>query len=359
MFEKGYKYAELSKSLEEEILGLADGTRISSRDNLAKKYGVSRVTVEAAVENLVEKGLLRTIKGSGTFVNHTPSEDSYLNYIESPSSDGIQKNIAVMISNITSDIYPAMLRGVEDYANSCGLGVIVCNTDNLVSKQEEYIKRLIQNKIFGIIMVPAIVGIYDTNIFLELKKHNIPFVPCYRPIPGMYISGIYCNSFQTGYIATKRLIEQGCKKIAYASLPMYATSFDRYQGYLTALQEYNIDFNLIVTGSEFEKDVLSVEQLFSKNNDIDGIFAFNDRVAIEVYRGVESKGLKVGKDIKIISCDNTFLCTTVSTPLTSIDFSVYDIGKSSVKLLMKMAENQNDNYLSEIVAPKLVVRSSG
>ncbi len=44
------------------------GSRIPSERKLAEDYGVSRMTLRQAVQNLIDDGLLRRAVGSGTYV---------------------------------------------------------------------------------------------------------------------------------------------------------------------------------------------------------------------------------------------------------------------------------------------------
>ena len=48
------------------------GDHIPPEQTLSRQYGVSRVTVRKALENLVEQGILKRTPGAGTFVEKLP-----------------------------------------------------------------------------------------------------------------------------------------------------------------------------------------------------------------------------------------------------------------------------------------------
>jgi GntR family transcriptional regulator len=49
---------------------LPPGTRLPSEDSLVQEYAVSRTTVRAAVQSLIQRGLVEIRRGKGTFVTH-------------------------------------------------------------------------------------------------------------------------------------------------------------------------------------------------------------------------------------------------------------------------------------------------
>src|SRR5215471_16882606 len=46
------------------------GSRLPSEDSLVQEYAVSRTTIRAAIQSLVQRGLVEIRRGKGTFVTH-------------------------------------------------------------------------------------------------------------------------------------------------------------------------------------------------------------------------------------------------------------------------------------------------
>src|SRR4029077_16075041 len=49
---------------------LPPGTRLPSEDNLVEEYAVSRTTIRAPIQSLVQRGLVEIRRGKGSFVPH-------------------------------------------------------------------------------------------------------------------------------------------------------------------------------------------------------------------------------------------------------------------------------------------------
>jgi GntR family transcriptional regulator, transcriptional repressor for pyruvate dehydrogenase complex len=66
-----YKSAQIANDIEQTILtgGYLVGARLPSETELCKRYEVSRTVIREALKRLNASGLVRTVNGSGSFVN--------------------------------------------------------------------------------------------------------------------------------------------------------------------------------------------------------------------------------------------------------------------------------------------------
>src|SRR5436305_12084035 len=66
----GTLYSQVESVLASEIgsKSLKPGSRIPTEDALMARFGVSRITVRRAIQNLVSRGLVEIERGRGTFV---------------------------------------------------------------------------------------------------------------------------------------------------------------------------------------------------------------------------------------------------------------------------------------------------
>ena len=65
-------YAQIENVIIDRIANgsLAPGSRLPSEDSLVQEYAVSRTTIRAAIQSLVQRGLVEIRRGKGTFVTH-------------------------------------------------------------------------------------------------------------------------------------------------------------------------------------------------------------------------------------------------------------------------------------------------
>jgi DNA-binding GntR family transcriptional regulator len=63
-------YQAIAGRLADEVAELEPGTKLASEHELMARFGVGRASARAAVQELERRGLVRRVRGSGTFVNH-------------------------------------------------------------------------------------------------------------------------------------------------------------------------------------------------------------------------------------------------------------------------------------------------
>jgi GntR family transcriptional regulator len=65
-------YAQVENVIIDRISdgSLPPGTRLPSEDDLVQEYAVSRTTIRAAIQSLIQRGLVEIRRGKGTFVTH-------------------------------------------------------------------------------------------------------------------------------------------------------------------------------------------------------------------------------------------------------------------------------------------------
>jgi GntR family transcriptional regulator len=61
-------YVQIREALSEEIAGMQPGSAVATENELERRFGVSRITVRKAIDDLVVEGLLERQQGRGTFV---------------------------------------------------------------------------------------------------------------------------------------------------------------------------------------------------------------------------------------------------------------------------------------------------
>lgn len=98
-------YIQIRESILKKIVSgeLKVGDKLPSEENLAKHFGVSRMTVNKALRDLVDDGYLTRVPGSGTYINKIRREGSgmaTLGFMESISKKGFNVTTKVVFKEL-------------------------------------------------------------------------------------------------------------------------------------------------------------------------------------------------------------------------------------------------------------------
>ena len=352
------RYLEVKEAILERITRQEPNTRLPSRKKLCDEFMISRTTIDRAISDLLKDGYLYSVAGSGTFVADLTVNDTPVR------TDVI--NIGVIIPNILHDTYPGILRGIQDATQNRNINVVVCNTDNDFDKQRSSLRRMLNTRVNGLLVIPAIVNgeAMTDKYYQDFVGADIPVIFCNRRIDGLRMPLVCSNNFYGGYLATKHLLEHGYDKIAFLSVLHYQTSTARYYGYQAALWEkgLEVDPDKVVQIQDYSNVSIgynAMKRLLDKGMDINGVFAFNDQIACGAINAINEHHLRVSDDIGVIGYDNTALCSVPPEALTSVSFKKYEIGYKAAELLIEKIMNPDAEIPFETVfCPQIHVRES-
>ena len=126
-------------------------------------------------------------------------------------------------------------------------------------------------------------------------------------------------------MATKYLIEKGCKNIGFISSKIVnKLSNERLEGYKRALEEHGFavdEDKIYLENYNVESGYNGARYLLDKG-DIDGICCGNDMIAIGAIRSLKERGIRVPEDVKVIGFDNISISKYIEPPL-QLSLSLY------------------------------------
>ncbi|WP_139823794.1 LacI family DNA-binding transcriptional regulator [Thalassobacillus devorans] len=267
----------------------------------------------------------------------------------------------LIIPDIKNIFYGELTRAIEDKAHQHGFNVILCNTDNNLEKEKEYLNFLLRKGIDGIIFSTP--EINDRNIREVMKSRpDLPMVILGSKVQNVRLDEVLVDNFDGGYTATEHLIDLGHEKIGYigGQQDSYAT-VERLKGFKAALEErglpldkkhVKLDEFKIHSGYEKGKEMLA------KKDRPTAIFAGNDAIAVGVYKAARELEMKIPEDLSVIGFDDSQFAEIVDPGLTTIRTPIAEMGEKTVELAVQIIK-ENKNFKESIMfPPTLIERAS-
>jgi len=160
-----------------------------------------------------------------------------------------------------------------------------------------------------------------------------------------------------GLIATKHLLDQGCKNIGIITGPLdWWESQQRKLGWEDALKKKGLPIreDLIYEGdwspASGERGIIT---LLDKKIPMDGVFVCNDQMALGVLKGAREMGRKIPDDLAVVGFDDIPEAAFFYPPLTTVKQDVVELGHTAVRELGSMIEISRQ--MEETVKPKTVL----
>ncbi len=204
------------------------------------------------------------------------------------------------------------------------------------------------------------------ELFFRIEKQKTPYVLIDRSLPGLTANFVGVDDEAVGLLATKHLIEIGCKRIAHIRGPETSPGVRRLQGYKKALAQGGLrivdDYVIAALKGDVEtrrRGAEAMAQLLMLRPRPDAVFCFNDPLAMGAMNHALEQGLRIPEDLAIIGCGNLHYDDSLRVPLSSIDQHSYRIGKEAARLTLKILKSKVPPKAECIVLqPELVARAS-
>lgn len=168
------------------------------------------------------------------------------------------------------------------------------------------------------------------------------------------------DNVKGGYLATKHLIDSGCKNIATLTGDLKLQSArDRLDGYEQALSSAGIKLNddLVIHGDYTQSKAEALTRRLVKNKTkFDGIFAANDLSAVGVINVLLQNGVSVPKQVKLVGFDDSPVASRNQPSISTIRQPIRQLGAEvAASLLAILDGNKVEDKMLDV---KLIKRES-
>jgi LacI family transcriptional regulator len=335
----------------------ANKHRTSLKD-LAQELGVSIATVSRALRSSPEIGQDMQAK--------VKELAKRLNYRPNPFAQSLRKEaprvIGVVVPNLVTHYYAAVLDGIEDEARKEGYSVISANTHEDTEAEIRAIDNFISLHVEGIIACLS-QNTTDYSHFEEIANMGIPLVFFGRTCLSDRFSSVTANGDEAAYQATQHLIDTGSRRIAFIGGPNHLDMVKRRKhGYLEALRENRIPIDRTLVACEkidYQWALDTTTRLLNLpvGERPDAILAFNDIITFAAFTAIKQLGLSIPEDVALIGFTDDVHAQYVTPRMSAIEDQSHQMGKTACQLLLKSISGDTKIY-RKIVPQKLVIRET-
>ncbi len=316
------------------------------------------------VSNVVN-GYARVSESKRRLVEEAVAELGYRpNVLARNLKNGRSGLIALIVPELDVPYFSELARIVVTTARDYGYTVVVDQTDGEPDRERELIQREGMASLFdGVIMSPLALSGTD------LPHHDParPLVLLGERVAGSEYDHVAIDNVAAARTATGHLLDIGRHRVAAIGDQPYETGETaqfRTTGYRLAHQARGIpvDESLVIPRARFHfQDGAEAMAALLKHREgpPDGVFCYNDLVAIGAMRVALVAGLRIPEDIAIVGFDDIEAARFQTPSLTTIAPDRVAIARTAVERLVARLGDDADAAPEEFfVGHQLMVRES-
>jgi LacI family transcriptional regulator len=327
--------------------------------DIARDLGVSVVTVSKVLRNhedigdKTRKRVLDRVKE----LNYTP------NLAARGLVTGRTYLVGLVVPDLLHPFFAQIAKSLSGALLKKGYCLTISTSEEDPKLEEHEIDRLLGRRLDALVIASSCTS---PAIFERIEKQGTPLILIDRRFSGFDSNFVGIDDEAVGVLATEHLIQIGCKRIAHLRGPENSPGIGRLNGYLNALARYKlrplpgyVSAPRMVDVHSRESGADLMRQFLTLSPRPDGVFCYNDPLAIGAIHAILDAGLWVPEDIAVIGCGNLHYDTELRVPLSSIDQQTEEIGERAGRLTLSLLESktrpQNKTY---VLQPQLVIRAS-
>ena len=329
----------------------------ATMQDIAKDLKVSVVTVSKVLRNqgrisdATRKRVLRRAK-----------ELNYqMNWVARSLVTRRTYTIGLLLPEFAHPFFAEIARAVAHTVRPHGYHVVISSFEEDPELEASEIDSLLARQVDGLIVASAQPS-RRLNVFRRIEERRIPYVLIDRPIAGLRACFVGVDNRAIGRLATEHLIAKGCLRIGHLRGPEVRIAAERLEGYRRALVKtgFRPHSGYIVPGGHGDNSgYQGMRQMLQVRPLLDGVFCYNDPVAIGAMKAILEAGLKLPQDIAVVGAGNVRYSDLLSVPLTTIDQGTCQIGRLAAELLLaRIGSKRSMRPQKILIPPKLVERES-
>ncbi|HEY1337580.1 MAG TPA: LacI family DNA-binding transcriptional regulator [Bryobacteraceae bacterium] len=268
--------------------------------------------------------------------------------------------IGLIVPDLMHSFFAEIAKGISAAIRPLGYDVVICNSEENGEVESSEVDRLLARQVDGLILASAQPP-SATDVFARIEARGVPFVLIDRRFSNAHAPYVGADDEAIGRLATKHLIERGCRRIAHIAGPSLTPGVGRLKGYREALAAAGIEVpdSYVVHATDDASGHDAARKLLALKPRPDAIFGYNDPTAAGAMKAILEAGISIPETIKVIGVGNVHYSDLLRVPLSTIDQSSATIGQQAADILVKaIGAKRKKPPRTVLIEPTLIVRES-
>ncbi len=259
-----------------------------------------------------------------------------------------------------SPFFQHIINGFEQECRNHGYEMVICNLDQRDKDYAEQVRTLINAANTACVLLGTEMAKGDLEVF-EHAKCTLILLDYFDD--SMNFNSVGINNFDSAYMATQYLLDNGHSKIGYLRGSYRIKSFkERFQGYRAALKQSNAEYNekyLFTLSTTLNGAYHDMLKYLEESRELPtAFFADNDMIALGAMKALQEKNIRIPDQVSVMGFDDLSYSEISSPRLTTIRVPSYDMGRLVVQRIADIMEKRQDCIVKLQVCTTFVERET-
>jgi len=298
---------------------IKQGDSIPSVNQIASTYGLARGTIFTAYNELKASGIIKSIPGKGYFVSSIKTK--------------LQHNIFLLFTTFSpykEILYNALINHLEEK----------CNVDIYF---HHYNIKIFEQ------LVTEYANQYNTFIIMPMVHKRVPEILSVLNPQSVYLLDLGYQEYGKRFAGVYQNFENDIYRILKSKIHLinkyrrlFLVSHDDFRS-----GEILTGFNRFALESPIETKVVTIEQ-FSDIQLHDAYITVEDTDLVSIINATKQKNWKIGKDVGILSYNETALKSIISDGISTISTDFNLMGSQMAEMVLNREQKSIENHFNMI-----------
>jgi DNA-binding LacI/PurR family transcriptional regulator len=259
-------------------------------------------------------------------------------------------NIGLIVPDIANPYFASVVKGVQARARESDYAVFIADTEEEASAESELMQSL-SKQVDGMILCSP-----------RMPSEQLASVEANGPVVVLNRRMRPCVTVQNAdgmRQALAHLAALGHQVVAYVGGPRTSSSnAERVEGLTAAAAELGVEVRWLGNfPPRFEGGVTAADLVIASG--ATAVVAYNDIVALGLFRRLSARGVEVPRDMSVVGCDDHATSVMVHPALTTVSLPKEQAGRVAVTLLLEVLKGEVDpSKAARELSVQLIVRDS-
>lgn len=263
---------------------------------------------------------------------------------------GTSNTLAIVIPDVASPFFAAVVRGATDAAHAAGFEVLLGNTDNDSDIQTRAIDVLREKRVDGFVIAPVLED--DPAAVRALVDDGIPVVLVDRRMPALAdVPLVSIDHIAASRAAVDHLLDLGHRRIAIVTeaasrrdevllrrgdAQALPPSHQRLLGYVEALEARGVpvDINLILASAYDLESARATVASALATTDFTALYCTDSVLTLGAYTHIVDAAIALPSSFSFLGFDDQEWTTLVRPAVTVVDQPRYRLGAAAANMLV-------------------------